>query len=147
MNVLTALTTEAAHRDRHEATTYHDVVACEEDAGHRLAAEITACYRAAADGDLETLRALHARGFAWDENTCAMAAWKGQLACLAYAHAHGCPWDSGTCEYAARNGHLVCLQYAREHGCPWNKGICLYVTGSRDVRRWISGGFGDAKES
>ena len=80
------------------------------------------CAAAAAKGDLEALKGLHAKNCPWDWRTCANLAKGGHLEVLKWAYENYCPWNSRTCAYAAKGGHLEVLKLARENGCPWTGG-------------------------
>ncbi len=117
----------------------------------RIAISSHSCAKAAGNGDLLALRALHEQGRPWSENAhvgaargghlhilkylhdkgcprnewaCSAAAHAGQLECLKFLHDKGCPWNERTCANASRGGQLECLKYLHKQGCPWNEWTC-----------------------
>ena len=76
-------------------------------------------------GHLSLVKDRHSRGVLKDERLlCAAAAAKGDLEALKGLHAKNWPWDERTCKFAAKGGHLEVLKWARENGCPWDEMTC-----------------------
>ena len=86
--------------------------------------ECLTCAAAAANGNLEELKALRVEKFPWDEDTCALAAKGGHLEVLKWLRENDCRWDERTCAYAAKGGHLEMLKWARANDCPWDWRTC-----------------------
>lgn len=93
---------------------------------------------AAANGHLDVLGWALENGCLWDQKTCREAASGGHLETLKWARENGFPWDEETCAHAALGGHLEVLKWARENGCPWDGNTRAYATygGHAEVLKW-----------
>jgi len=108
---------------------------------------------AAATGNLDVLKTLHAAGFPWtagvmayaarmarkdilrwalqtkgssllSEWTCSMAVAGSDRDCLTMLKLKKCPWGPRACEESARTGNLAALKYLHENGCGWDEETC-----------------------
>jgi hypothetical protein len=84
---------------------------------------VLACIKAAANGHIEAVKFLHARGSPLTAN-CSTAAAKGgggHLKVLKYLRRQQCPWSGSCYRAAAAGGRMKVLRYLYRHGCPWNE--------------------------
>jgi len=81
-------------------------------------------------GNIDYLKLLHQRDYAWDDTACVDAALQGHLDCLRYLHENGCAWNYNVYIKSASNQHWDCFQFAAEKGLPW------HVTVSMRLAQW-----------
>lgn len=97
------------------------------------------CSLASGEGNLEILKWLRKKGFAWDEETCTLAAYKGNLECLKWARENGCPWNNKTINIAAKRGNFECLKWAYENDLKFDINIFENAIegGNLDCVKWL----------
>ncbi|KAG5188613.1 hypothetical protein JKP88DRAFT_275820 [Tribonema minus] len=97
---------------------------------------------AAGGGHLETLRALRWSGCPWNSGATRAAAFRNRVDALRWLLAEGCPAEADATAAAAAGGHLEALGLLHAADCPRDASACEFAAcgGRVETLRWLLDG-------